>query len=396
MTLIRQINLATNDIGRDAWGRPKVINDNSIFHGMFTNNVPVLTWYETINDVVSASFTNSTSLNGKLHLVSGATLNDTTVLRSFRNPRYEPNRGHLYSTAIFLPNPNAAGARALGYFTAESGAFFTLINSILFAVVRTTINSVTTDDSYVIDTTGIDLSKGNTYDIQMQWRGVGNYKFFINLKEVKTIEYIGTRTDLSTFNPANPVCFECVNGGDNVAIECGCVDVTSEGGKENGKTYGSISVNNEVGQVAITGYNIPILAIRSKATVNSLINTRDTIALLASAYSSENAIFRIWVTRDNTAITLNDQAWADYGDGHLEYITYDVPDIATPMTFDKAKAKLIFGCRIGRDQTYSTSALFQGRTDIYLTPGDTFVFTMHKENGVAANVGVTFEFAEEI
>ena len=388
-------SLAKNDLGYDAWGRPKVVIDNSIFHGMFTYNVPVTTWLEKNNGVV-VPFTRATSVNGALNLTSGPTLNDSAELRTFRNPRYEPNRGHLYSTALFLPNPNAAGGRSWGYFTAQSGAFFSLVNSILFAVVRTTLDGVTTDDSYVIDTTGIDLSKGNTYDIQMQWRGVGSYFFYINLNIVKSIDYLGTLTNLSTFNPANPLCFQSINLGDEVLIKVGCVDITSEGGKKNGKTYGSVSISNQEGEVAITGYNVPIIAIRSKDTVNGLINTRDTLALLASAAADQRAQFRVWATRDFTAITENDQGWKDFGDGHLEYIEQDNPDVINPMTFDTSKASLIFGCRVAQDETYATSALFEGRADIYLTPHDMFIFTMHRENGLAVNAGVTFEFAEEI
>jgi hypothetical protein len=324
------------------------------------------------------------------------TTNDVTELRTFRNPRYEPNRGHLYSTALFLPDVTATGVRSWGYFTAQSGAFFSLVSGALFAIVRTTLDGVTTDDSYIIDTTDIDLSKGNTYDIQMQWRGVGSYFFYINLVKVKTIEYLGSRTELTTFNPANPLCFQCKNLGDEVLLKVGCVDVTSEGGEANGKTYGSVGIDNGAGQVSVSGFNNPVIAIRSKINIGTLINTRDTLALLASAYGDQKCVFRIWSTRDFSAITENDQAWGDFGDGHLEYMQYDNPDVTTPMAFDILKADLIFGARVDQDQTYSTSALFQGRTSIYLTPGDMLVFTIHRETGGAANVGATFEFAEEI
>lgn len=389
-------NLGTNMLSLDAWGRQKIYQDYSILHGMFTFNVPVSTWKEIYNDVEQA-ITIATSVNGHLSMKAGANLNDENILCTFRNPRYRPNKGHLYSTAVILPNLTANGIREFGLFTKESGVFFRLKSSgFLYAVVRTTVNSVTTEDEQLINTTGFDFSKGNVYDIQFQWRGVGNYKFFINLKEVYCFNYLGTRTELSMWNPALPIGFRCENLGNNPEIICGCVDVATEGGDDNGKIYGSISVNNESGQIGITGYNVPIMAVRSKLTVNGKINTRDTIALLLSAYSSENGFIRVWATRDFTAITPNNQSWIDFGDGHLEYIIYDTPDVATPMTFNTAKATLIFGCRIGADQTYSTSALFEGRTDIWLTPGDMFVFTMHRENGILANMGCTFEFAEEI
>ena len=390
------VNTSKNALGYDAWGRAKVVNDISLFHGMFTYNVPVLNWYETVNDII-VPFTNCTSENGELHVRSGGTLFDNTYLRSFRSPRYEPNKGALYSTACILPNPSAVAVRRWGTFTKEAGVFFELETGVLSAVVRTTYNSVTTDDKYVIDTTGIDLSKGHVYDIQYQWRGVGNYKFFINLEEKINTGYLGTLTKLSMFNPALPVAFESGNAGNvEVDIIVGCVDVTSEGGINNGKTYGSVGINNETGQVAVTGFNTPVIAIRSKVTVAGLINTRDTLALLASAYSDQRSMFRVWATRDFTAITENDQTWVDFGDGHLEYMQYDNPNVGSPMTFDTAKAELVFGSRVNIDETYSTSALFEGRTEIYLTPGDMFTFTVHRETGQACNVGVSFEFAEAI
>ena len=130
--------------------------------------------------------------------------------------------------------------------------------------------------------------------------------------------------------------------------------------------------------------------------MGGLINTRDTLSLLATGYTDQRAMMRIWQTRDFTAITANDQTWKDFGDGHLEYIIFDEPNVTTPMTFDTAKASLIFGTRVNQDQSESTSALFEGRTDIWQTPGDMFVFTMHRETGAACNVGITYEFAEEI
>ena len=396
MTLIRKVELAKNDLGYDAWGKPKVTIDNSLFHGMFTYNVPVTVWAEHLNGVEQGTFQNATSLNGKLNLTSGVTLSDVSYLHTFRNPRYEPNRGHIFSTSVFLPNPTGAGTRRWGYFTAESGAFFELTSVGLYGVVRTTVDSTTTDSRFLIDTTGIDLSKGNIYDIQMQWRGVGDYNFIVNKKIALTVELLGTQTELSMYNPANPIAFECENLGEEVVLQAGCVDITSEGGEDNGKSYGSMNISNESGQVSITGFNTPVIAMKSLGTVNGLINTRDTLFLLVNAYADQRALVRVWQTRDFTSITENDQVWKDFGDGHLQYIEYDNPNVGAPMTFDTAKAELVFGSRIDQDQTYTTTALFENRTSIYMHPKDMFIITVHRETGTACNVGVAVEFAEEI
>ena len=392
-------NVGKNGLAWDAWGRAKFITDHSLFHGMFTYNIPVSTWYEVINGVESATITNYTSSDGALKVLAGAALNDDSYLRTFRNLRYAPNRGALYSTAGWIENPTAIMTREFGTFTAESGVFFRLKSGgTLVGVVRTTTTAVGTVDDEIPLTipAGVDLSKGNVFDIQYQWRGVGDYKFFLNLQEVGNSNYLGTLTQLSMYNPSLPIAFNSVNLGDNDPMYFGCVDVSSEGGNDSGKIYGSLSTDNLVGQVSITGYNIPIIAIRNKLTVGTLINTRDVLALLASGYSDNKSLFRIWKTRDFTAITENNQSWVDYGDGHMEYIHYDNPNVATPMTFDTAKASLSFGSRVGQDTTYTTNLLFEGRTEVYLTPGDMFVFTMHRESGSTCTVGATFEFAESI
>lgn len=380
----------------DAWFRPKVVNDQSIIHGMFTYNVPADKWFEMIDDVEQASFVSATSIDGKLNLASGA-LNEKRQLRTFRNPRYEPNRGHMWSNSAFFPSPSAAAERSMGCFTSEAGAGFRLRSGTLYAFRRTTVGGTTTDTEQAITLpTGVDLSKGNVFDIQFQWRGVGSYFFYINLKLVAVLDLLGTLDELSVFNPALPIAFECINQGAAAALQVGCVDITTEGGEERGKSYGSIGTSTESGSIGINGFNVPVIAIRNKKQFGSLLNTRDVLSLLATAYGDQRCVFRVWYTRDDTALTLNDQSWQDFRDGHIEYIEYDNPNVATPMTFDTSKAALVFGSRVDQDQSYSTSALFEGRTDIYQTPGDIFILTMHRETGGAANVGINYEFAEAI
>lgn len=386
----------------DAWSRLKSVSDRSILHGMFTFNVPYQTWYESIDGVEQSSFSNASSLNGKLILSSSGVTNEKVKLSSFRNPRYEPNRGHIYSVSIFLPS-GGVGERSFGVFNKDSGVMFRLkSDGFLYGVRRTTIDGVPVDtEEQITIPEGVDLTKGNTFDIQFQWRGVGDYFFYINQELVLAQQNIGSLTNLSMSNPASPISFECIDQGSQVYIECGCVDVTTEGGINNGKTYGSISVNNDSGQIAGTGFNFPVLAVRNKVNFGTISNTRDVLALLATAYADQRSVLRVWATRDETAITLNDQVWSDFGDAHIEYIVSTLnsdgsPLVGSAITFDTSKAVLIFGARVDQDQSYATSALFEGRTEIHQTPGDIFVFTLHRENGQNVNVGVTYEFAEAI
>lgn len=395
-----KVDVNSTPLGTDAWGRNKVIVDRSLVHSMFTYSVPANIWKEEFKGV-EIPITEARSKNGMLELTAGATLGDSTRLSTFRSPRYQPNRGQIYSSSIICPNPDSNSSRRWGYFNEQSGAFFLLQTGKLKVVVRSTYDSVTTDQAINLNITnlGIDLAKGNTYDIQMQWRGVGNYMFYINNVLVHEFQFLGQLDRLTSILPAVPIAFECINEGANAQLLSGCADISTEGGSDNGLTYGSISIDNLEGQIAISGtsqWNVPILVVRSKKTVNTFINTRDTLLTGLTAYADQRAFVRVWVTRDDSAISLKDSVYRDYGDGHLEFIQYDNPDVTNPMTFDTGKAQLTFGTRIDIDSSFFTSALYEGKTNIYLTPGDIVIFTLHRETGSAFNGGVTLEFAEAI
>ena len=223
----------------DAWGHPVGVQLQSVFHGMWTFDIPQSMWIveEDGSEVVPASVTAVTSIGGAANLdTTGFT---SCEMRSKRHPRYQPNRGHRYSTALWCPDSTNDGVREWGLFTADNGVFFRLkADGKLYAVVK----SGGVEDENEIDTSsisGFDVEKGNVYDIQFQWRGVGNYKFFINLELVYTYNYLGTRTSLTMENPALPASYKCTNTTADVVMNIGCVDVTSEGGEPAREQYGS-------------------------------------------------------------------------------------------------------------------------------------------------------------
>lgn len=395
----------------DAWGTFKTVSDFSLFRSLFTYDIPAIKWRELVNGVEQTTFINASVVDGKMNLQAPASLNDVAGLCSYRHPRYEANRGYHYAASVICPNPTADAERDWGIFldSGESGVYFRLkSDGQLYARLDTTISGVPTNvvEELIDIPFTIDFSKGFITDIQFQWRGIGNYTFWIGdpatgkLVKVHTIDFMNTSADLSMYNPACPVAFRVKNLGDQAVLNCGCVDVSSEGGNGENFEYGSIPLMNESGQVAVSGFNVPVIVVRSKLLFNGLDNTRDTQAFAASGYADQRAVLKIWVTRDETAITLNDQVWTDFGDGHLEYILYDTnadgsPLVGTPMTFDTTKALNTFSSRVDQDQTFVTPAP-QGDGKVWQTPGDIFIFTMHRETGGSVNVGSVYEFLEAI
>lgn len=84
--MAQEVRLGTNNLINDAWGRPKFIHDRSVFHGMWTYDVPDRVWEE--NSVatdgsftaLSATGTLATSVDNMLELSSGTTTNETSNL----------------------------------------------------------------------------------------------------------------------------------------------------------------------------------------------------------------------------------------------------------------------------------------------------------------------------
>jgi hypothetical protein len=138
----RQQILGTNDLGVDAWGRQKVVIDHSVVHAMATFDISPKVWFVDENNVELSRADLSTRVTSKMggfNVTSGGTLNDTTTLRGKRHPRYQPNRGWLFSTAGVLFNKGALGTRRFGGVTEESGIFFELTEGILYATVRQSV-----------------------------------------------------------------------------------------------------------------------------------------------------------------------------------------------------------------------------------------------------------------
>lgn len=385
-------------------GQQKISQDMSLQHAIFTHTIPDVQWREVYNDSEQA-FTNATSTNGMLKLVAGGTETDETVLESLFMHIYRPRRGLFYSASVMLPSPTAAGVRDFGLFLyGESGVFFRLkSDGNLYACRTTTYNSVsTTDEELITVPFDIDLEKVNQYEIQTQVHASGRARFCIHdpagcVTVVHTMSLVGSIDRPFVVSPSLPMAYRCENLGDNVELYSVSADLSVEGDYKTHKTYRSLTVGGDTGEISITGYNIPILVMRSNMEFNGLRNTRMTQSVFDNAFGSKNSVYRVWTTRDETAINLGTQSWESVYDGNIDILEYD-PGAVTPITFDTSKASLLFSIRAPNESagTFITSSIFDEHLKIFSPPGEITIFTMHASNGGPVSVGLTYEYAEEI
>jgi hypothetical protein len=307
----------------DAWGVPKVSLPYSLFHGLFTFDVPATQWfiYEGGTQVYTSTNVVST---GSAGTITATAAKPSVVLQSRDCPRYQPNRGHLYSTALWCPSKTADGVREWGLATIENGVFFRLrADGLLYAVLRS--GGVEMKEE-LIDTSGVagfDVEAGNVYDAQYQWRGVGNYRFYINLVHVHTFANLGTLTALSMQNPALPAYFKAVRTTADVSMSIGCVDITSENGSDN-----SLQPRVAYANISRNGTDIPVVSIHNPLLIDGQTNTRTIYPVRLGFGCDKKAVFKILRHRDASLLT--GETFVALGAG--SYMQTDSPDtVATAV-----------------------------------------------------------------
>ena len=396
-------NWVDTDLNSTAWGIQKTAQDLSLFHGIWTYNIPQKIWHIYENSTMIANNDLSTkcvSNLGQMEMTSWTTIWDTTEMVSRRHPRYQPNRGHYFATAWYFPNPSAIWIRKIWFKSNWNWVYFKLEDWILYWVME---NSVGLTKTVEIDLpAGTDLSAWNLLDIQYHWRGVWNYYFYFNLKLAGTITNLGGWTQVSIANPAMSVYYSCENtDGTEVELHYWCVDVTSEWGKKD--WLAPVTCANELTTidpqgVAVSIVNQPLIIMRIKETLYWLPNTRDSIIKRISCASDQKSVMKTWFTRDITAFWWVNFIDANFKDAVLwssvEYIDW-VWSLATELTFDITKAQKIIGMRVKADDTLMLNTA-SDVIDVFIEQWDYIVMTWEKEWGWNAKMFWNLELGEEV
>ena len=399
-------NNVSTDIAHDAWWRPKTILDKSIFHWLWTFDVPYRVWitYEDWTEILAYNSTRITSANWWLDMVSWTTTWNTSLLKSRRNPRYQPNRWHLYSTALRADNVSTWIRRwwiANANWTLEDWTFFELSWWNLYAVIYSEwvefkkelidtswIQTVSPTTWELVD---FDVTKWNLYDIQFQWRWVWDYLFFINQKLVHVIRNLWTLTNVSISNPWLSVMYYTENTDwTEVSLWVWCVDVTSEWWQLEWLTYTWISNNDDV-SVTSKSPPVPMIAAFNRTSFKWRTNTRDAQLLRVTISTDQDARFLIYVTRDSTAFTnlvLTDR----YNDSVLQYM--DNAWAATPFTFDTTKWDALYRWTVALWNPFKIENPIE-TIQFIVTPWD-YIVVLWEKKSVNANMSAVMEFGEEI
>lgn len=414
-------NLVETDLSHSAWWEQIYVMPVSLFHWMWTYDIPQPRWIIKEDTVETPAITSTKVTSEWWALKVTSWIWWSASIESKRHPRYQPNRWHRYATANYIPDVDVAwkiyrwglwnlnGSDAVQnwiYFQLESGSsggLYACISSNWTQTKKELIDLSIAEFSATQQAMAKDiywLEYWTLFDIQFQWRSAWDMFFYVNLKKVHTIKNLWTTTWPTVANPWMSCFYQTIDdtAGASAVMYSWCVDITTEWWEKAWQTY--ISAINDIWTStgrSITWYDQPLVIVRVPDTYQWQENTRDTHLLRISVSSDQKWIMRTWITRDITAIWwtvwvtafTSLKTWSD-----LEWIDC-VPLSATEITFDKTKCEEVFSTRVPQDWTIvveNPSTLIE----YVLWHWDYLILTGHRESWTWANMFWWIEMWQEI
>lgn len=236
-----------------------------------------------------------------IRLTVTGTSGSSAKLRTNTFFRYQAGKELVVKQTIYHNDLGQTNqVRRWGFFDDNDGLFWELSGTAFRAVRRTStsgapVDNVVAQSSWNGDkfngtgTSGItlDLTKGNIYEIHIDWLGVGEARFFINGYLVHTFRNPNTIVGPYIKTAQLPLSCEISNTSTSTTSNFTfiCASILVQGGSEpEGTSFAAF--NSTVKTATVT--ETPILSIRPKATYNSITN-RAVLFPFRAAISTEGS-----------------------------------------------------------------------------------------------------------
>lgn len=291
----------------DAVGRIRVSDSDLIESLHFSNtNHPLL-----VNSAITGSATNTfNSSTSSLRMTTTTSSSDSIVVQTKRYFRYNPGRSYLVTISGNVGAKKSNTQQRLGYFDANNGLFFEQTSTDLAVVVRTNTSGSPVDTRVIqsnwnidkLDGTGasginLDTSKHNLYVIDFLWHGAGRirYGIFYNgrIRYCHEINMANTNTTPFMRTPCLPLRCELTNTGTTAStttFDLVCFAYQKEASDTLTAPY-IFSTSTVATSTSVGNTILPILAIRPKATFNSITNRVPIIPRNIQVAANQNLIY---------------------------------------------------------------------------------------------------------
>jgi hypothetical protein len=398
-----------NSFGQlDAFQRLRVSNPAALFYASHEYDAQPLLWDDTLTAGGTVTHdADRSAVNLNVTTASG----DAVSHRTIEYFRYQPGKSQLLLCTFQMAAEETGLEQRVGYFDTNNGLFLELDDTTLQLVRRTSESGSPVDNTVAqaswnvdpFDGTGpsgltLDITKSQILVIDLQWLGVGRVRMGFDIDgKVYWAHYFDWANDLTGIymTTANlPVCYEIETTGviaGAKALKAICASVASEGGTDRERGYPFSQVSDVVSLGAST--EDIILAIRPKATFNSIPNHGQVILTGVEAYAEDQAcICRVYY--DSSSFTA--ASWVSVeANSHVEY---DISATAFSSTHIMRSFFVSAGSAIGNTPAPGAAGRGLGsllpiarRADGSTIP---IVVSMENMSGTAVNVAVALHWLE--
>ncbi len=321
---------------KDSFERLRVSNPRTIFDSKQIYDNQPLIWDD---QEVSGSGTNSThSVNTATTTLSvSASTAGKRVRRTFRRFNYQPGKSQQIIMSGRIADVDSGITKSWGYFDDNNGIFFSVIDGVIYAVVRSSTSGSPVDTSIPqsswnidkLDGTGasgitIDHTKTQIFYFDFSWLGSNTVRFgFIINNAIVYVHKINFANELSTVymsTPNLPLSCELENDGTGGAatLEHICSTVISEAGDDQHGIIRHVGTENNSVTLQTGGTTYGVIFIRLKTTHQSATFTPEEIDLLCT--SGDNIHYELIL---EPTIGGNALSWASVNNCAIEFAVGD-------------------------------------------------------------------------
>lgn len=324
----------------------------------------------------STGSSTQTVANSMARLSTGTTTGSVSCLQSFKRAKYRAGQGIVARFTALFTTPGIAGTTQLVGFGDPEDGLFVGFDGTQFGVMRrskasgSVVETWTYQSSFSLDQMDgtstlpvIDVSKGNVYEITLQYLGYGLITFscenpstgrFIRFHE---IQYANTASVPSMAVATLPAFISADNGAttSDIVVQSASMGLFSEG-----KVASTATTDAFSGEISGTTTEKPIFSLRAKTTFGAHENHVQTFLkyVNASMSSSGNRNCTVRLLRNPTLAT---PTWTDVATNSSQL------EIDTTGTLTPGSGIELFTFTIASNASISTSLT---DLDIFLSGGD--------------------------
>ncbi len=221
----------------------------------------------------------------------------TSEIRTNTYYKYQSSYTQLIDMSIINSDTGQVNqVREWGYFDDQDGLFFRLSGTTFSIVERSSTSGVPVETTYNQSTWNIDplngsgpsgitldLSKGNIFQIELQWFGVGTTRYSVDGVLVHEVNHANTLTAPYMKTATLPIQVRVTNTAASSAgsVKLICARVAAQGQQQEPFEWIHAIDSSVPKLVGLT--EIPVLSIRPKATFNGVTNRMLILPKLLSA-----------------------------------------------------------------------------------------------------------------